>query len=91
MLNTVAIGARVSMTPREADELAQGAVRLVTCQNGKVIGGVGSVGLCEHAADTDLLAFIEEINTKRAALAQLAAGPQPENPRANLFTFIRIG
>lgn len=91
MLNKVALGARVSMTPREVDEMAKGVPRLVTCPNGQVVGGIGPVGFCVHSKDTDLTAFLEEINAKRAELAKIAAGPQPTNPRENLYTFIRIG
>lgn len=91
MLENVILGARVSMTPPEADKLAgNGPVRLVTCADGRVIGGAGSVGLVEHVGVTDLQAFIDEVKAKRKALAELAAGPQPDNPRANLFTFTRI-
>ena len=44
MLENVILGARVSMTPPEADKLAgNGPVRLVTCADGRVIGGAGSV------------------------------------------------
>lgn len=90
MIENVQIGASVTMTPKEADALAgNGKVRLVTCPNGRVIGGVGSVGLVEHVGDTDLGQFIEEVNAKRKALAD-AAFVIPENPRANLFTFTRI-
>ena len=79
------------MTPKEVDAFAgNGPVRLVTCANGQVIGGMGAVGLVEHVGDTDLTAFIEEVKAKRAKLAEIADGPQPDNPRANLYTFIRI-
>lgn len=92
MLDMVTIGAQVSMTPKEVDALCgDGVVRLVTCPNGRVIGGVGPVGLAEHTSATDLLAFVELIKSKREELARLAAAPQPDNPRANLYTFVRIG
>ena len=91
MLSTVVVGAKVSMTPKEADGfVGDGPVRLVTCPDGRVVGGMGAVGLVEHVGDTDLQAFIDEVKVKRAALAELAAAPQPDNPRANLFSFTRI-
>ena len=91
MLTNVVIGAQVSMTPKEADGLAgNGPVRLVTCANGRVVGGMGAVGFVEHIADTDLQAFMAEVRAKREALFALANGPQPDNSRANLFTFTRI-
>lgn len=91
MLSKIVLGARVSLTPKEADAFAgDGPIRLVTCADGRVVGGVGSVGLVEHVGMTDLQAFMAEINTKRAELSGLAAGPQPENLRANLFTFTKI-
>jgi hypothetical protein len=90
-IDNIQIGASVSMTPPEADALAgNGPVRLVTCPNGRIIGGMGAVGLIEHVDETDLVQFIAEVNAKRKALADAAAAPQPENPRANLYTFIRI-
>ena len=91
MLDRVVIGAAVSMTPVEVDKLAgDGPVRLVTCENGRVVGGMGAVGLVEHMGITDLQAFMDEVKAKRAKLAEIAAGPQPDNPRANLYSFIRI-
>ncbi len=91
MLSKVVLGARVSMTPKEADGFAgDGPVRLVTCADGRVIGGVGSVGLVEHVGVTDIQAFMDEVKAKRAELSAIAAGPQPDNPRANLFTFTKI-
>lgn len=91
MIDQVAIGASVSVTPAEADKLAgEGPVRLVSCPNGKVIGGVGAVGLVEHLTDTDLQAFIDEVKSQRAALAAAALVAAPDNPRASLYTFIRI-
>ena len=90
-IDKAAIGASVSMTPPEVDKLCgNGGARLVTCPNGLVVGGVGAVGFVEHTTVTDMQQFIDEINAKRADLAKIAAGPQPENPRANLYTFIRI-
>lgn len=92
MLSKVAIGASASMTPKEVDTLAgNGPVRLVTCANGRVVGGVGPIGFLEHVGASDLQAFMDEVKKKRAALAEIAAGPQPDNPRANLYTFIHIG
>ena len=91
MIEQAVIGASVSLTPPEADSLAgDGPVRLVTCPDGRVIGGMGSVGLVEHLIDTDLQAFMDEIKAKRADLKELAQAQQPENPRANLFSFTRI-
>lgn len=91
MLTNVILGAQVSMTPKEADGFAgNGPVRLVTCPDGRVVGGMGSVGLVEHAGVTDMQALMDEVKAKRVALSELAAGPQPDNPRANLFTFTRI-
>lgn len=90
MLSQVTVGASVTMTAVEADKFAAGLIRLVTCPDGRVIGGVGPVGLVEHTGDTDLGAFVDEVKAKRAALSELAAGPQPSNPRENLFTFIKI-
>jgi hypothetical protein len=92
MLERVLIGASVTMTPKEVDGLAgNGPVRLVTCADGRVIGGIGSVGLVEHVGVTDLVKFIDEVNAKRAELARIAAGQQPENLRSNLYTFTKIG
>lgn len=91
MIDQAVIGARVSLTPVEADKLAgNGPVRLVTCPDGRVIGGMGAVGLIEHLKDTDLQAFIDEVKAKRAALAEAALVPSPGNPRASLYTFTRI-
>lgn len=91
MIDQVVIGARVSMTPVEADKLAgNGPVRLVTCPDGRVIGGMGAVGLVEHLGDTNLAALEAEIVNKRAALAEAALAPPPDNPRASLYTFTRI-
>ena len=91
MIDQVVIGASMSMTPVEADKLAgNGAVRLVTCSDGRVIGGMGAVGMLEHLTNTDLQAFIDEVKAKRAALAAAALVPPPDNPRANLYTFTRI-
>jgi hypothetical protein len=91
MLSKINVGASVSMTAVEADKFAgTGPVRLVTCPNGRVIGGIGVVGLIEHGGDTDLQAFVDEVKAARAALAALSAGPQPSNPRENMFSFIKI-
>ena len=91
MLSRVTLCAQVSMTPKEADGFAgDGPVRLVTCADGRVVGGMGSVGLVEHVGVTDLQAFMDEVKAKRAELKKLADGPQPDNPRANLFTFTKI-
>ncbi|MDA8260586.1 MAG: hypothetical protein M0Z99_33965 [Betaproteobacteria bacterium] len=91
MLDTVNKGASVTMTAVEANKFAgDGTVRLVTCPDGRVIGGVGQVGMVEHAGDTDVVAFVEEVKAKRKELADRATGPQPSNPRENLFTFIKI-
>lgn len=91
MIDQVIVGAQVSMTPPEVDKLCgDGPVRLVTCTDGRVVGGVGPVGLVEHVGVTDLQAFMDEVKARRATLAALAAGPQPDNPRANLYTFVRI-
>jgi hypothetical protein len=49
------------------------------------------VGLVEHVGDTDLVKFVDEVNAKRAELARIAAGPQPDNSRSNLYTFTKIG
>jgi len=90
MLDKVICGAQVSMTPKEADGFAgDGPMRLVTCANGQVIGGFGSVGLLEHTGDTDLQEFMDQVVVLRAGLKALAAGQQPTKPRAT-FTFIRI-
>lgn len=92
MLDKVKIGASVRMTPKEVHTLAgDGPVRLVSCPNGRIVGGMGPVGFVEHVGVTDLQAFIDEVKTRRAALAEVAAGPQPDNPRANLYEFIHIG
>ena len=92
LIERATIGASVSMTPKEADVLAgNGPIRMVTCDNGLVIGGVGCVGFAQHSGNTDVLAFIEEIKVARAKLKTIADGLQPVNPRANLFTFINIG
>jgi len=91
MIDRVVIGASVSMTPPGVDKLCgNGGIRLVTCVDGRVVGGFGSVGFLEHAGTTDLAAFMAEIAAQRAKLAEIAAGPQPDNPRANLYTFTRI-
>ena len=91
MIDQVKVGASVSLTPVEADKLAgNGPVRLVTCPDGRVIGGVGAVGMIEHLTNTDLQAFIDEVKAKRSALAAAALVPPPDNPRANLYTFTRI-
>lgn len=91
MLDKVVLGATVSLTPKEADGYAgNGPVRLVTCADGRVVGGVGEVGLLEHHGATDLDAFVAEVKERRAALSTLASGPQPDNSRSNLFTFTRI-
>ena len=91
MIDQVAIGASVSLTPVEADGLAgNGPVRLVTCPNGRVIGGVGAVGMIEHLTDTDLQAFVDDVKVKRSALSALALESLPDNPRATLYTFTRI-
>jgi len=58
--------------------------------DGRVIGGMGVVGFVEHAGVTDIQVFLDEINTKYAALASSANAPQPDNPRSNLYTFIKI-
>lgn len=91
MIDQVVIGASVSLTPVEADKLAgNGPVRLVTCPDGRVVGGMGAVGLVEHLKDTDLQAFIDVVKARRAALATAALVPARDNPRASLITFTRI-
>lgn len=91
MIDEIAIGASASMTPVEADNLAgDGPVRLVTCPNGRVIGGVGAVGMLEHLVDSDLQQFMDDVKAKRAALAAAALEAPPSNPRSNLYTFTRI-
>lgn len=91
MIDQVAQGAQVAMTPPEVEQLCgNGPIRLVTCPNGRVMGGFGVVGLAEHVRDTDLTQFIAGINAKRAELTKLAAGPQPANPRESLYTFTKI-
>lgn len=91
MIDQVVIGASVSLTPVEADKLAgNGPVRLVTCPDGRVIGGIGAVGMIEHLTDTDLQAFIDEVRARRAVLATAALAAPPDNSRANLYTFTRI-
>ncbi|MFA7269935.1 MAG: hypothetical protein WC073_11370 [Sterolibacterium sp.] len=91
MIDQAATGASVSMTPQEVLKLTgMGSVRLVTCPDGRVIGGMGCVGLVEHVGDTDLQAFIDEVKAKHAALVVLADAPPPDNPRANLYTFTKI-
>lgn len=91
MLDKVVLGASVSLTAKEADALCgDGPIRLVTCANGRVVGGIGQVGLVEHVRETDLDAFMAEIKAKRAELKTAADRPASENPRANLFTFTRI-
>ena len=63
MIDQVVVGASVSMTPQEVLKLTEpGAVRLVTCPNGRVIGGMGLVGMVEHTGVTDILAFMDEVS-----------------------------
>lgn len=84
-------GGNVAMTVHEVDALAgNGPVRLVTCANGRVIGGMGSVGLIEHVGITDLEGFIAEVKAKRAEIAERAKQPMPANPRSVLYEFTRI-
>lgn len=91
MIDRAAIGASVTMTPQEVHKLVGDEhVRLVTCPNGRIVGGVGAVGLVEHMGDSNLTALIEEIAAKRAALKLLAEAPPSDNPRSSLYTFIRI-
>ena len=91
MADTIATGARRALTAQEADALAgDGPVRLVTCANGRVIGGVGAVGLLEHTGDTDLVAFTAQVQTLRDNLKMLAADSAGAAPRASLFEFISI-
>jgi hypothetical protein len=90
MIDQVAIGASVSMTPQEVLKLADGPVRLVTCPDGQVVGGSGVVGFVKHHSNTNLTEFMAEIESKRVELVALAAAPPPDNPRASLYTFIRI-
>ena len=89
-INGVVIGASVTMTAKEVEALCgNGSIRLVTCQNGRVVGGMGAVGFVEHFGVTDMRKFIEEIEAKRNELAKLAA-VVTDNPRMTLYTFTRI-
>ena len=91
MIDDAAIGASVSMTPQEVLKLTgDSKVRLVTCPDGRVMGGMGMVGFLEHVGNTDLQSFMSEIAAKRANLEVLSAAPAPANPRANLYTFTKI-
>jgi ACT domain-containing protein len=67
-----------------------GTVRLVSCPDGRVMGGMGAVGFIQHINNTDLQAFIDQIKAKRAELEVSVAAPQPDNPRSNLYTFTKI-
>lgn len=91
MADTIATGARRALTPQEADGLAgDGPVRLVTCDNGRIIGGVGAVGLLEHVGDTDLEAFVAQVKAARDDLKNQATATAGGKPRDNLFEFIAI-
>lgn len=89
-INEVVIGASVTMMAKEVEALCgNGSIRLVTCQDGRVVGGMGQVGFVEHVGITDLQRFIAEVERKRGELARLAA-TVTDNTRATLYTFTRI-
>lgn len=91
MIDQVVIGARVSMTPKEADALCgAGPARLVRCPDGRIIAGVGSVGFSEFTGDIALADIMASVKTQRELLAEKASETEPENPRNNLYTFVRI-
>jgi len=91
MIDDAAIGASVSMTPLEVLKLTgDGTVRLVTCPDGRVMGGMGVVGFIQHITSTDLQSFTDQIKAKLDDLKVLAAAPQPDNLHANLYTFTKI-
>ena len=91
MLTQVKVGASVTLTPKEADGCAgDGDVRLVTCPNGRIVAGIGQVGLVEHTSETNLNELMRLVKAKRDELAKLAAEQQPTNVRENLYTFTKI-
>lgn len=90
MIDRVAIGANCTMTAPEAKKLCgDGDLRKVSCPNGLEVWGYGAVGLMIYGG-TDPATFEESVIAKREELDALGSGPQPDNPRKNLFSFIRI-